>query len=310
MDANNENIWYDILSGFDIDTASFDDLFSNTHSSTQQTTSQLNQHIQTSKAQQTNIKMIKEIQQNQYQPNYTTTPPNTHVIPAIQYSYPYINYQNQLNPTPKPSRHKCIFTIRDTRPIKLNKNEKPQPGSEDELFEQLLKDRRFTINPKKLNFIPNGFWPDCEIPFGDIVADFFQRKNNPYSRFHMKLYNALKLTEQRPDLKNLSGVEWVSPTIFIVNKARFARLLGINSINGSLFHKQGNFPTHGFCVPSQQYIIQQIGEKKYDETDSQECVFLFHKNGIFTQHCSEYDLLKCKWGSPNQTSSKIQCFDK
>ena len=301
MEENSDNMLYDFKSLFEIDKTVFDEIIKLSNQTTQNKQN-IQQNMQ-NQAQQHNIVNTTNIS-NQIMPQQPSFYQNQLTqIPSYPYiSNPLQNYQNMNAIQPqtqyKTPKRKYTFTIRETRPTKQSKINKPQPGSEDAYFDKLIHNPSFTINPKQLNFIPNGYWPDCEIPFGDIVADFFQRKNNPFSRFHMKLYNALRLAEMRPDMKPLVGVEWVSKTVLMVNKVRFARLLGISTINGSLFHKQGNFTTHGFTSPSAQYIMQQIGEKKYDETDLHENVFLYHKNGIFTQNCSELDLLKCKWGNP------------
>jgi hypothetical protein len=61
-----------------------------------------------------------------------------------------------------------------------------------------------------------------------------------------KLYNALAITELDPAYFGLVGVAWVTDRVFKVDKVRFAKLLGIRTIDGSLWHKQGNFPSHGF----------------------------------------------------------------
>ena len=301
MDSSGDNMFCDFKSVFEIDKTVFDEFFKIGNQSNQNQPN-IQQNIQ-NKVQQHNIMNNSNMQnqfvnqqQTYFQNPFTSLQTYTAISNPLQ-NYPNMN-QIQSQKTYKTQKRKFTFTIRETRPAKQNKVPKPTPGSEDAYFERLIHNSSFTINPKQLNFIPNGYWPDCEIPFGDIVADFFQRKNNPFSRFHMKLYNALRLAQLRPDMKPLVGVEWVSKTVLMVNKVRFARLLGISTINGSLFHKQGNFTTHGFTSPSAQYIMQQIGEKKYDETDLHENVFLYHKNGIFTQNCSEMDLLKCKWGNP------------
>jgi hypothetical protein len=63
------------------------------------------------------------------------------------------------------------------------------------------------------------------------------------SRFLHKLVNALKITELDRSNFSLVGVAWVNDNVIKVDKVKFARFLGIKSVDGSLFHKQGNSPS-------------------------------------------------------------------
>ena len=82
------------------------------------------------------------------------------------------------------------------------------------------------------------------------------------------LFNALKISEAFPEYQNYVGVEWLTAKIFKVNKFQFARLLAIGTIDGSLFHKQGNFTTHGFIQVSHQQLIQAIGIERAEIINS------------------------------------------
>ena len=118
----------------------------------------------------------------------------------------------------------------------------PQAARTDQLFNDICLNSAATLNPVTLGFIPSHFWPNKDYSFADIVFDFFQRKNNTNCRFLHKLYNALKISQISPTYSELAGVQWITPNVIKVSKGQFARLLGIKSIDGSLFHQQGNFP--------------------------------------------------------------------
>ena len=197
------------------------------------------------------------------------------------------------------SKHNVQFQTRSTRKVPINQpvRSPPEPGSEDDIFQNICLDKTVTINPHKLGFIPSPFWPDQEIPFGDIVADFFQRKNNVNCRFSHKLYNAIQIGKLLPNMKQYAGVEWLSETILKVNKKQFARLLGIHSIDGSLFHQQGNFSTHGFSEVSLEEARNQIGEEEFNSMDLETVKLLKHVPGIFLRSATEKDLDRCKWVS-------------
>ena len=79
------------------------------------------------------------------------------------------------------------------------------------------------------------------------LRSLFFMKRNGYGRlFPFKLYHALLITKAFPEAYQYTGVKWVSETIIKVNGAVFASLLGIHSVSGGLFHRQGNFSRHHF----------------------------------------------------------------
>jgi hypothetical protein len=110
----------------------------------------------------------------------------------------------------------------------------------------LREDPYLLVNPGELGLAPAGSWTDNEIHFAQIVTDFFKASHIANSRFPHKLFNALVLGESDPTYKELAGVAWATDTILRVNKIVFANLLGVHSIDGSLFHQHGHFPTHRF----------------------------------------------------------------
>lgn len=194
--------------------------------------------------------------------------------------------------------HEEIFKVRTNRKIPSNHPRAPPPeeGSEDERFYNACSDKTFVLNPCSMGFIPSKYWPDENIPFGDIVADFFQRKNNVNCRFSHKLFNAIQISKNFPDLKFFSGVEWLGSKVLKVNKNQFARLLGIHSIDGSLFHQQGNFTTHGFVEISEEEASKIVGED-IGRIDFDKVKLLIHQNGVFVRDVTEDQLNQCKWVS-------------
>lgn len=81
----------------------------------------------------------------------------------------------------------------------------------------------------------------------DLREAYFSRRNGIGRRFDVKLRNALRITSKFPELYPLVGVMRLSDSIFKVDGRVFGRLLGINAINGGLFHRQGNFTRHGYA---------------------------------------------------------------
>lgn len=161
----------------------------------------------------------------------------------------------------------------------------------DQMFNDLCANRATTLNPHQLGFIPSFFWPTKDIPFVDLVYDFFQRKNNANCRFLHKLYNALRMATVSPVYADMAGVVWVTPAVIKVNKGQFARLLGIKSIDGSLFHQQGNFTTHGFVELNREQAEMYCPHLDLTKIDFADIRLLVHQPGIFTSAVTEAQLM-------------------
>lgn len=159
-----------------------------------------------------------------------------------------------------------------------------------EKFEAAMLDKTLIINPKKMGFIPSSFWTDKDILFSEIVSDFFQRKNNSNCRFIHKLYNALKMVEYDKKFIPIVGIQWINDSILRINRAVIAQLLRIKAIEGSLFHQQGNFPSHGFVELEPADV-----RKLFPNFDFSIDRLLSHKDHIFVKGCTEEEVLKCKW---------------
>ena len=157
-------------------------------------------------------------------------------------------------------------------------------------FNRAMAEPTLTINPRKLGFIPDSIWQDEEVPFNRIVKDFFQRKNSATCRFIHKLYNAQRLTEHDPSFIPIVGVSWVSDKILKINRAVFAKLLMIKAVEGSLFNKQGNFPSHGF-----DEVEPGITRSMFPDFDFSLERLMIHREDHFVRGCSKNDVLLCKW---------------
>ncbi|EAY19247.1 hypothetical protein TVAG_214720 [Trichomonas vaginalis G3] len=236
--------------------------------------------------------------------NFMNLPP----LPTVAKHRRNLTQPIARNEAAPPKKGESTFIVRRHRKTPSNAPEvlPPEPGSEDALFEEKCKDKNFVINPAKIGFIPSKFWPDKNFAFGDIVADFFQRKNNANCRFSHKLYNAIQISKNLPDLQIFTGVEWVGKYVLKVNKNRFARLLGIHSIDGSLFHQQGNFSTHGFIEVGGEEAKRLIGEAEFNAMNVEVVRLLMHQNGIFNRDTTEEELENCKWVNYRKKGASAQ----
>ena len=214
-------------------------------------------------------------------PNQTVSPPN--IMGNMQSS-------------------KDIFLEPQVFAIKSGKKRKTQvpilTSREDEEFYSVYNNPNIKINPKRLNFIPTTFWPnDQEYSFGDIVESYFRIKNNPDARFPHKLYNALKLTSTDANFIPYIGLTWLTNDVIKVDTVAFARLLNIKSINGALFHAQGNFPSHGFVEIKS---VDDAANKGIDlsllqSIDFEKVRLLYHAENLFTVDSTEEDIARIKW---------------
>ncbi|KAH0788351.1 hypothetical protein GPJ56_007825 [Histomonas meleagridis] len=162
-------------------------------------------------------------------------------------------------------------------------------------FDEFINDSSITINPYELGFIPKTAWENEQVPFGSIVSSFFRKRNSSQTKFTYKLYNALKLSEKMPEFIPHIGIEWATDTIIRVHREAFARLLGVKTIEGSLFHQQGNFPSHGFTELSFRDSDNLSRALNWGPADLSVVRFVTHSTGKFTKNSTEKDLKLCKW---------------
>lgn len=205
--------------------------------------------------------------------------------------------QNQIMITNSPVSNVMSLPPKDIRKKRETKAPKPKKlpeelsgegESSNSFYENALHSKNITFNPKVLGFLPTSYWASGDITFGELVSSFFQRKNTSNCRFPHKLFDALSIVESNPQMFNLFGVKWLNDTIFEVDKFIFGRLLGLNSIDGGLFHGQGNFPSHGFVEVFDQIEGINIDHDRYR--------IIKHKDGLFTRNSKEDSITNCKWG--------------
>jgi hypothetical protein len=162
-------------------------------------------------------------------------------------------------------------------------------------YEAALSNPSLMVSPQTLGFLPSNYWLTLDTTFGDIVAKFFQRKNNANCRFPHKLFNALVLVSHNPALFHFVGVRWVTDRIFKVDKLVFGRLLGIGSVDAGLLHKQGNLPSHGFVELSGQDIAQLRARCDIGDVDQDRIRLFYHRGSLFSRNSTEEMITNCRW---------------
>ncbi|OHT03646.1 hypothetical protein TRFO_28904 [Tritrichomonas foetus] len=152
------------------------------------------------------------------------------------------------------------------------------------------------INPMKLKFLPEEMWTDCYISFDTLKKAYFSQKLGVKVRFQHKLWNALQITKEFPNLYQMVGAIWVTDTIFKADMKIFGLLMNLLHPKQSLCVKNGSFPTHGFKEVSENEIDRK--QLKFpgvmDNIDRNSVKFFYHEDGAFT-FMNNPDLDKCKF---------------
>jgi hypothetical protein len=162
-------------------------------------------------------------------------------------------------------------------------------------FDAVCASPDFTLNPVELGFIPTESWKDERVTFGTVVKNFFNRKTGGMCRFTHKLFNALRIVQGGAVSSQFVGVKWVNDAIIKVDKIAFARLLGIKVVEGSLFHRQGNFPSHGFIelLPTDARLV--LPDEELKDVDFDRVRLVTHTAGEFVRGTRPNVEARCKW---------------
>jgi hypothetical protein len=70
-------------------------------------------------------------------------------------------------------------------------------------------------------------------------------------------------------------------------------LLGIRTIDGLLFHQQGNFPSHGFVEIGQAEARQILSAEDLERVDYERMRLLVHQERVFVRDATETDMATC-----------------
>lgn len=161
--------------------------------------------------------------------------------PSLRRQYDFIK-QTEIISSPSAFVYDKANTVpRFSYPRQIRRNEDP-PDNAALKFDI----HSHIINPRELKFIPHSEWSNQIYSLSDLHQIFFRKRNGLGRMFPIKLYNALLITKKYPESFKYIGVKWVGKDLILVNSKTFAALLGIRSVQGGLFHKQGNFSRHNF----------------------------------------------------------------
>lgn len=160
---------------------------------------------------------------------------------------------------------------------------------------RLLKIHDRLFNPHDIGLVPQRFWSkyNMDISITEFMNMNLQSRRNRHSRFEYRIYNILRLTLLNPELVLILGASWISDTVFWVTKNILADALNVTRCaNGALFHRQGNFPCHGFieCKPVGQNEYEPIEpgyiRKKHD------LIYFTHEHFCPDMDDSDFDRIR------------------
>jgi hypothetical protein len=180
----------------------------------------------------------------------------------------------------------------------------PPAAPSDEEFADAVANVAEVVSPQNLGFIPASAWSSDAMTFGQIVEGFFQKRNSSHCRFPHKLFNALRLATAAPHLARHIGVEWVTATVIRVHKLVFARLLKLSAVDGSLFHQQGNFPSHGFVELTEREARACCPPEVLTGVDYEVVRLVRHQDGALSRDGGSQHMENCRWVNFRNVASK------
>jgi hypothetical protein len=159
------------------------------------------------------------------------------------------------------------------------------------------------IDLAKCNFLLPYRPVSLIVPVSKVVSEFFGRKLGKKLTFQFKVFNALSVTLYYPEYFRYFGVQWISAYLFKVNKSIFGKLLSLRVINGSLFNRQGAFPTHGFEQVASGDLQEEVLEGSTWDVDNSDVRIIRHRDKHFHVRSSIQDLMKCGYRAMNEECS-------
>lgn len=154
-----------------------------------------------------------------------------------------------------------------------------------------------TINPIELNFLPKEFWLTPQTTIKQVVQSFFKARSTKNLRFEHKLWNALILSTNYPELISILGIYWISIDILKVNRDIFGALINVTKPAAALFNSQGSFLTHGFVEVSKEEALKvhMIKDELVEDVDESVVRLFRHSAGLLKANSHKGDLVTCRW---------------
>lgn len=170
-------------------------------------------------------------------------------------------------------------------------------------FEDVYNDETCVINPTQIHLLPEKYWAQQSptLTFAQIVNSYFKQNRTQNSTFMLKLYNLLLISINYPILEKALGVRWVNDNVIEVSRSGLVNIFNLreNTVDGSMFHRQGNFSTHKF-IEVNESNFQQLGFYEYPKMPriQGDTKFFMHEPHIFTRRpMTEMELKSIKYSN-------------
>ena len=222
--------------------------------------------------------------------------------------------RNTINYQPTKKRNRTAYLRYDTAPYYVVTQSEPHKGIVAKIVCQAAPPGTYTmtipttpiaagpnmqtsiVNPMRIGLLPSEIFSliDFPISLASFQVKYFQNRSSRVYRFEHKIYNALKITKEAPQLKGFIGVWWKTPDTFIVNVPVFVALFGSAQPRAALCHASGLFAVHGF-----EDVTSQMTKEYPNDMNSDDFCAYRHTSGEFTMTMTEEQLEKnCKWENP------------
>lgn len=155
-------------------------------------------------------------------------------------------------------------------------------------FEDVYNDSTCILNPMELHLLPEKYWSQqpSTMTFAQIVNTYFKQNRTQNSTFMLKLYNLLLISIQCPILEKALGARWLNDNVIDISRSGLINIFNVreNTVDGSMFHRQGNFSTHKF-IEINESNFQQLGFYEYPKMPriQGDTKFFIHEPHVFTR---------------------------
>jgi hypothetical protein len=102
------------------------------------------------------------------------------------------------------------------------------------------------------------------------------------------------IADEKPLYIGFLGVERISEMVLTVDRKAFAWLLGIKTMDRSLFHQQGTLQSCGFVQASKKAAQETLSEADREDVDDDNVSLLTYQPGILIRGCTEEVIERCK----------------
>jgi hypothetical protein len=168
-----------------------------------------------------------------------------------------------------------------------SRREKPQP--------KVSYIAGYVFDPVELGFIPVGHWMPGPMTLKTAMTEFFTVRSSRILRFECKLWNALALVREDPELYRYVGVAWISRTVLKVNRDVFGRFINVTRPAAALYNNQGSFATHGFKEIALSEVEGVVPAEQLSDVEESVVRLFTHLTPLFNAYSRPDEVMSCRY---------------